>query len=68
MGKKYHGNMDFMNLLDEEDRKRFLAKSKEDREHAITENKLAKEERELEEKDADVSQLTDRIASKSFQG
>lgn len=68
MAKKYQGDMDFMNLLDEEDKARFLAKSNEEKEHAVTENKVAKEEQKLWEKDAGVSQLTDRIASKSFQG
>lgn len=68
MAKKYHGDMDFMNLLDQEDRARFLAKSKQEKEHAITENKLAKEEQKLLDKDAGVSQLADRLASKSFQG
>lgn len=68
MAEKYHGDMDFMNKLDKEDRKRFLAQPKEVQERAITENKLAKEEQKLWEKDAGISQLADRLASKSFQG
>lgn len=68
MAKKYHGDMDFMNKLDKEDRERFLAQPKEVQERAITENKLAKEDQKLWEKDAGVSQLVDRLASKSFQG
>ncbi len=68
MAKKYHGDLDFMNLLDQEDRERFLEKSEEVQERAITENKIAKEDQKLWEKDAGISQLADRIASKSFQG
>lgn len=68
MAKKYHGDMDFMNRLDKADRERFLAQPKEVQERAITENKIAKEDRKLLEQDAGVNQLTDRIASKSFQG
>lgn len=68
MAKKYHGDLDFMNRLDKEDRERFLAQPKEVQERAITENKLAKEDQKLWEKDAGVSQLVDRLASKSFQG
>lgn len=68
MAKKYHGDMDFMNQLDKEDQERFLAQPKEVQERAITENKLAKEDQKLLEKDAGVSQLVDRLASKSFQG
>ncbi len=68
MKQKYKGDMDFMNLLDQEDRETFQEKTKEAKERAITENKLAKEERELTEHNADVNQLVDRIASKSFQG
>lgn len=60
--------MDFMNLLDEEDRETFQEKTKEAKERAITENKLAKEEKELMENNQGVNQLVDRIASKSFQG
>ncbi len=68
MAKKYHGDLDFMNRLDKGDRERFLAQPKEVQERAITENKLAKEDQKLLEKGAGVSQLADRIASKSFQG
>ena len=68
MAKKYHGDMDFMNRLDKADRERFLAQPKEVQERAITENKLAKEEQKLLEKDAGISQLADRLATKSFQG
>ncbi|MDE6568945.1 MAG: hypothetical protein K2K70_14640 [Lachnospiraceae bacterium] len=68
MAKKYHGDMDFMNKLDKEDRERFLAQPKEVQERAVTENKLAKEEQKLWEENAGVSQLADRLASKSFQG
>ncbi|MDO4166720.1 MAG: hypothetical protein Q4D32_04885 [Eubacteriales bacterium] len=68
MKQKYQGDMDFMNLLDEEDRETFQEKTKEAKERAITENKLAKEEKELMENNQGVNQLVDRIASKSFQG
>lgn len=68
MAKKYHGDMDFMNKLDKEDRERFLAQPKEVQERAITENKLAKEDQKLWENDDGMSQLVDRLASKSFQG
>lgn len=68
MAKKYHGDLDFMNLLDQEDKERFLEKPEEVQERAITENKIAKEDQKLWEKDAGMSQLVDRIASKSFQG
>lgn len=68
MAKKFYGDMDFMNKLDKEDRERFFAQPKEVQERAVTENKLAKEEQKLCEKDAGISQLADRLASKSFQG
>lgn len=68
MAKKYRGDLDFMNRLDQEDRKRFLEKPEELQERAVTENKIAKEDQKLWEKDAGTSQLADRIASKSFQG
>lgn len=67
MAEKYHGDMDFMNHLDEEDRRRFLARPKEVQERAVTQNKIAKEDQKLWEEDAGISQLADRIASKSFQ-
>ena len=67
MAEKYHGDMDFMNHLDKEDRRRFLAQPKEVQERAITQNKIAKEDQKLWEEDAGISQLADRIASKSFQ-
>lgn len=67
MAEKYHGDMDFMNHLDKEDRRRFLKQPKEVQERAVTQNKIAKEDEKLCEEDAGISQLADRIASKSFQ-
>lgn len=68
MKQKYHGDMDFMNLLDKKEQKHFQKQPQETKEKAVTENKIAKQEEEFQENNHGVNQLVDRIASKSFQG
>ena len=68
MEKGVSGDLDFLNQLNQEDRQRFYRMAASEKKMTVTENKLAKEEEKLAEENADMSQLTDRIASKSFQG
>lgn len=68
MEKNLPEELDFLKKLNQEDRERFYNMTAEEKRNAITENKLAHEEQKLEAEDAKMSQLVDRIASKSFQG
>lgn len=60
--------LDFLNELDNEDRKRFFNMTAEEKRNAVTENMLAHEEERKREENADMNQLVDRLASNSFQG
>jgi hypothetical protein len=68
MRKDVPKDLDFLEKLNQQDRERFYHMTAEQRRETITENKLAHEEEKLEEENAAMSQLTDRIASKNFQG
>lgn len=60
--------LDFLEKLNSKDRERFFNMTEEEQKIVITENKLAHAEERIEEENAEMSQLVDRIASKSFQG
>lgn len=68
MKQKYPKDLEFMEELSQEEREYFLNQPEEIQEKAIQENKVAEQEEKLREQDSWVNQLTDRIASKSFQG
>ena len=68
MGEELPEELNFLEKLNRGDRERFYQKTEEQKKRAVTENKIAKEEEELRHADAAPNQLTDRIASKSFQG
>lgn len=68
MSKKLPEELDFLEKLDKEDKERFFNMTDEEKKMVITENKLAHAEAKIQEENASMSQLTDRIASKSFQG
>lgn len=68
MDKNMSDDLDFLKKLNKKDREIFSNMTDEEKKMAITENRLAKEEAKIQEENADTSQLTDRIASKSFQG
>lgn len=68
MDKNVSEDLDFLKKLSKEDRAIFSNMTDEERRMAITENRLAKEEAKIQEENADMSQLADRIATKSFQG
>ncbi len=68
MKQKYPKDMEFVEELSQEEREHFLSQPKEVVENAVTENKIAEQEEKLREQDSWVNQLTDRIASESFQG
>lgn len=68
MKQKYPEDLEFMEELSQEEREYFLNQPKEIQEKAIQENKVAEQEEKLREQNSWVNQLTDRIASKSFQG
>lgn len=60
--------VDFLEKLDAADRERFFNMTEEKKKKAIFENKLAHAEAKATEENGEVSQLVDRLASKSFQG
>ena len=60
--------VDFLEKLDAADRDRFFNMTEEKKKKVIFENKLALAEEKVREQNGEMSQLTDRIASKSFQG
>ncbi len=68
MKQKYPKDMEFVEELSPEEREHFLSQPEEVVENAVTENKIAEQEEKLREQDSWVNQLTDRIASESFQG
>lgn len=68
MGKDFPKELDFLEKLNREDRERFFNMTEEEKRTVITENKLAHEEQRIQEENAEMNQLVDRIASKSFQG
>ena len=67
MKQKYPEDMEFMEELSPEEREYFLNQPEEVQEKAVLENKLAEQEEKLREQNSWVNQLTDRIASNSFQ-
>lgn len=68
MEKALPEEVDFLEKLSTEDRERFFNMTEEEKKRAVFENKLAHAEEKVREEDAEMSQLVDRIASKSFQG
>lgn len=68
MGKKFPEELEFLEKLDDTDRKIFFQKTEEEKQRAVTENKIAHEEEKMRRDNEKMNQLTDRIASKSFQG
>lgn len=60
--------LDFLEKLSEEDRQKFYNMSQEEKRTVITENLLSHQDDRLWDNDAGISQLIDRIATKSFQG
>lgn len=68
MKSKYPEDLEFMEELSQEEREHFLNQSEEIQKKAVQENKVAEQEEKLREQNSWVNQLTDRIASKSFQG
>ncbi|MCI8563266.1 MAG: hypothetical protein HFH69_07075 [Lachnospiraceae bacterium] len=70
--RKYMENLpeelDFLKKLNSEDKQRFMNMTAEQKRNAVTENMLAHEEERKRQENADMNQLVDRIASKSFQG
>lgn len=60
--------LDFLEKLSEEDRQKFYNMSQEEKRTVITENLLSHEDARLWENNAGISQLIDRIVTKSFQG
>lgn len=68
MNKKYPEELEFLGKLNDTDRKIFSQMTEEEKQIAITENKIAQEEENMRRDNEQMSQLTDRIASKSFQG
>lgn len=68
MEKAIPEELDFLEKLNAEDRERFFNMSEEEKKITIFENKLAHAEAKVQEENAEMSQLVDRLASKSFQG
>lgn len=68
MAKDLPKELDFLEKLNREDRERFFNMTEEEKRTVITENKLAHAEQRIQEENAEMNQLVDRIASKSFQG
>lgn len=68
MGKKLPEELDFLDKLDDKDRAHFYNMTEEEKKKVIFENKLAHAEEKVQAEDGEMSQLVDRIASKSFQG
>lgn len=68
MKQKYPKDLEFMEELSPKEREHFLNQPEEIQEKAVQENKVAEQEEKLREQNSWVNQLTDRIASKSFQG
>lgn len=68
MEKAIPEELDFLEKLNAEDRERFFNMTEEEKRLTISENKLAHAEEKVREENAEMNQLTDRIASKSFQG
>lgn len=68
MEKALPEELDFLEKLDAADRERFFNMTEEKKKKAIFENKLAHAEEKVREEGGEMSQLTDRLASKSFQG
>ena len=68
MSKEYPEELEFLEKLNDTDRKIFSKLTEEEKQRAITENKIAHEEEEIRRDNEQMNQLTDRIASKSFQG
>lgn len=60
--------LDFLEKLDQADREHFFNMTKEEQEKTIFENRLAHAEARVREENAEMNQLVDRLASKSFQG
>ena len=67
MEKAIPEELDFLEKLSAEDRERFFNMT-EEKKLTISENKLAHAEAKVREENAELNQLADRIASKSFQG
>ena len=68
MEKAIPEELDFLEKLNTEDRERFFNMTEEEKRLTLSENKLAHAEEKVREENAEMNQLTDRIASKSFQG
>ncbi len=68
MSKEFPKELEFLDKLNDTDRKIFSKLTEEEKQRAITENKIAQEEEEIRGDNEQMNQLTDRIASKSFQG
>ena len=68
MEKAIPEELDFLEKLNTEDRERFFNMTEEEKRLTISENKLEKKKKKVREENAEMNQLTDRIASKSFQG
>lgn len=68
MEKAIPEELDFLEKLSAEDRERFFNMTEEEKKLTISENKLAHAEVKVREENAELNQLADRIASKSFQG
>lgn len=68
MEKAIPEDLDFLEKLNAEDRERFFQMTEEEKKRTIFENRLAHAEAKVQEENAEMSQLADRIASKSFQG
>ena len=68
MHQQHSNDLDFLEKLNDTDRQIFNNKTQKEKEKAITENRLAKAEEKLDKEGLELGQLTDRIATKSFQG
>ncbi|MBO5484520.1 MAG: hypothetical protein J5979_04840 [Lachnospiraceae bacterium] len=68
MGNVLPEELDFLEKLDAADREKFYNMTEEEKRKVIFENKLAHAEEKATEEGRQMSQLVDRIASKSFQG
>jgi len=66
--KEFPEELEFLEKLNETDREIFSKMTKEEKQRAVTENKIAHEEEKMRRDNEQMNQLTDRIASKSFQG